>query len=516
MVQTATADAWCVSDCIKVPWSTGVASPLPASHPVFAAPLNGPAQPGAALEVEKLAIKWKAGERGNKMAKGGFGWVYFGAYDASEFAGAAHTDVKVVVKMPTDDEDAIAAFEREGLINERIASFGGIQGAAEFLGTLDLSAIDASLLPAAVGGRKALVWRQVEGKTLDTYFDRRGGMSPMLAKTLDVRASEPVNLPTGELSYIKTTLAVKVMGEVLLTLADLHDKKIIHRDLKPQNLMLAENDAALPLRIIDMGSALIAGQEPIMDDYTEIYAPPEAPQPNAERPDAYDIYTVGIIGLRCLMPALLAGEAGVQTLGKVTCAELPAAEYDFAKWCSARANDKAAAANDMPLNSECQALMQLPDLYALLVDMLAADPTHRPSARECLQRLGAEWAQRLDQRRFPLGREIPLLWRRDVDLAWGEEGGAEGQGSGEGGKGKSISPSGADTAAAKVRGEGGMGGVGGVLGEGQVCVVERSDGKLKFAVVKSRSASGRYDVTVEPSGAFQKDLAPEKVGRILL
>ena len=66
------------------------------------------------------------------------------------------------------------------------------------------------------------------------------------------------------------------MGEVLLTLADLHDKKIIHRDLKPQNLMLAENDAALPLRIIDMGSALIAGQEPIMDDYTEIYAPPEA------------------------------------------------------------------------------------------------------------------------------------------------------------------------------------------------------------------------------------------------
>ena len=94
-----------------------------------------------------------------------------------------------------------------------------------------------------------------------------------------------------------------------------------------------------------------------------------------------------------------------------------------------------------------------------------------------------------EQRRFPLGREIPLLWRRDVDLAWGEEGGAEGQGSGEGGKGKSISPSGADTAAAKVRGEGGMGGVGGVLGEGQVCVVERSDGKLKFAVVKSRSAS---------------------------
>jgi len=30
------------------------------------------------------------------------------------------------------------------------------------------------------------------------------------------------------------------------------------------------------------------------------------------------------------------------------------------------------------------------------------------------------------------------------------------------------------------------------------------------------ACQGRYDVTVEPSGAFQKDLAPEKVGRILL
>ena len=32
-----------------------------------------------------------------------------------------------------------------------------------------------------------------------------------------------------------------------------HVYKIIHRDLKPQNLMLAENDRVLPLRIIDMG-----------------------------------------------------------------------------------------------------------------------------------------------------------------------------------------------------------------------------------------------------------------------
>jgi hypothetical protein len=52
-----------------------------------------------------------------------------------------------------------------------------------------------------------------------------------------------------------------------------------------------------------------------MEDFTEIYAPPEAPYPERQHPHSYDIYSVGIIGLRCMMPALLAGEAGVQTLG---------------------------------------------------------------------------------------------------------------------------------------------------------------------------------------------------------
>jgi len=56
-------------------------------------------------------------------------------------------------------------------------------------------------------------------------------------------------------------------------------------------------------------------QEPLMEDFTEIYAPPEAPYPERQHPHSYDIYSVGIIGLRCMMPALLAGEAGVQTLG---------------------------------------------------------------------------------------------------------------------------------------------------------------------------------------------------------
>ena len=122
----------------------------------------------------------------------------------------------------------------------------------------------------------------------------------------------------------------------------------------------------------------------------------------------------------------------MQTLGAVACAELPAADYDFRAWCSRRAHDNAAPSQAMPLNAapsqcclfamlplrnaapsqampdnaapsqamplnaECAALMQLEELYNLIADMLSRDPSARPSARECLRRLGGEWVARLE------------------------------------------------------------------------------------------------------------------------
>jgi len=44
----------------------------------------------------------------------------------------------------------------------------------------------------------------------------------------------------------------------------------------------------------------LPGQSAELDDYTEIYAPPEAPDPDPAFPFAYDVYSVAIIGLRWL------------------------------------------------------------------------------------------------------------------------------------------------------------------------------------------------------------------------
>ena len=110
-----------------------------------------------------------------------------------------------MVKLPTEDPDAVAAFNSERVINQKIAGYGQLKGVAEFLGTVDLSPIQQQL-PPGIGSNQGLVWKQVQGRTLDNFFDRGGGMSPILATTLNVKNSPPVKLRGGKLAYIKTDL----------------------------------------------------------------------------------------------------------------------------------------------------------------------------------------------------------------------------------------------------------------------------------------------------------------------
>ncbi len=135
-------------------------------------------------------------------SEGGFGFVFSGTYDARPNAAASRRDLKVVVKLPTTDPDAIKAFEGEMAVNKKLASFGRLPGVAEFVGTVDLRPIERQL-PSGLGSKTGLVWIAVQGKTLDTFFDRGGGMSPVLASTLGVRESPPTRTAKGEVVYIK-------------------------------------------------------------------------------------------------------------------------------------------------------------------------------------------------------------------------------------------------------------------------------------------------------------------------
>ena len=144
--------------------------------------------------------------------QGGFGFVFTGTYDARPNSAASRRDLKVVVKLPTTDPDAIKTFEGEMAINKKLSTFGRLPGVAEFVGTVDLRPIERQL-PSGLGSRTGLVWIAVQGKTLDTFFDRGGGMSPVLASTLGVRESPPTRTAQGEVVYIKVCARFATAGQ---------------------------------------------------------------------------------------------------------------------------------------------------------------------------------------------------------------------------------------------------------------------------------------------------------------
>lgn len=58
-----------------------------------------------------------------------------------------------------------------------------------------------------------------------------------------------------------------------------------------------------------------------------------------------------------------------------------------------RLQDNASRFNFKALNNECEALLNQPELLALLERMLSKDPGNRPSAEECINLLGPEWTE---------------------------------------------------------------------------------------------------------------------------
>lgn len=125
------------------------------------------------------------------------------------------------------------------------------------------------------GGTPYLVMELIQGKTLDTVITERN--------------------PVGE------HLALRILGQVAISLQAAHQAGILHRDLKPANILITPSGE---IKIADLGlardphSAAITHPSSIAG--TPQFMAPEAIEPDGEPDHRVDIYALGIILYRML------------------------------------------------------------------------------------------------------------------------------------------------------------------------------------------------------------------------
>ncbi len=138
---------------------------------------------------------------------------------------------------------------------------------------------DAHLEPAGGDGASYLVMEYVPGSTLQQHLAQHGPSSPLAA------------------------LVISQIGEAL---AAVHSHDVIHRDLKPGNILIEPSDLPplhLRTKLADFGIAHLIGSDRLTRTGTTIgtaaYLSPE--QVNGDPPTtASDIYSLGLVAIECI------------------------------------------------------------------------------------------------------------------------------------------------------------------------------------------------------------------------
>jgi serine/threonine protein kinase len=252
-------------------------------------------------ETENIVVHWEAGE----LARGSFGVVYAGEHRG--------TGTPVVIKAaPADDAFARSLLETERYINRKLrdkaASNGVVESVepfrwARYVGDVRLPNMSPPTAVARQCAPMALVWqKEGSGETLENFLS--GKPAAALAQALGTSDTSP-----GSVRLFRSTFR-RVVGELLKALVQLQEWGIMHRDVKPANILVvprAADDA--PLKLIDFGSACDwrsfwkRGFDPDRATCDPLYAAPEL-FISPLRPDRFDVFSVGLIGLRVLVPTL--------------------------------------------------------------------------------------------------------------------------------------------------------------------------------------------------------------------
>lgn len=263
-----------------------------------------------------------------KIGAGGFGVVFRGRDRNLE------RDVAIkIFRTPADgfDEETMDRFRREGASACRVTHPGAV------------SIFDSGV---SVGGVPYLVMELLEGLTL--------------AHLVQGRTALPV------------PVVLELLTPVCGVLAVAHAAGVVHRDIKPENIFLHRSRDAVLVKVLDFGIAKLLtepGRAPPTHTGallgTPIYIAPERLR-GAPYDGRADIYSVGVIAYR-----LLAGRTPFKGEGE-------------GPWSTFLE-----ALHDRPAPLAGLAPAAPPELVALVMRLLAADPHERPSASELRDHLEA-------------------------------------------------------------------------------------------------------------------------------
>jgi serine/threonine-protein kinase len=195
-----------------------------------------------------------------RVGVGGMGTVY----RATQAGLERHVAVKVLKKDLTWDRDTVTRFHREARAMSLLTHPNTVR-------VFDFGETAEGLLYFAM--------ELLEGELLTTKLERQGA--------LEVRD------------------AIRVVQQILRSLAEAHSKGIIHRDLKPDNIYLAgiEGHPEPVVKVLDFGIAKIVQGERMIDQLetqagtvfgTPRYMSPEQAQGRKLDPRS-DLYSVGIL-----------------------------------------------------------------------------------------------------------------------------------------------------------------------------------------------------------------------------
>ena len=177
--------------------------------------------------------------------------------------------------------------------------------------------------------------------------------------------------------FISRRRAIEILIDVCAALTAAHDAGVVHRDLKPENIFVSDDKVTL----LDWGIARMLRTEQAVEGHvvgTPQYLSPEQARGMDVSP-ASDVYALGVVAYE-----LFAGEPPFEG---VTAAEVMAMHLRMA-----------------PRPPE----LENPRLEGLILDMLAKEPSERPTIRDVAQRLRACIA--VDTVEEPIDIPRPRRW----------------------------------------------------------------------------------------------------------